>query len=46
VEGRDTLLGLRVYRGLKESRYTWEKNLLDPAEVSRRPSEYILCLSY
>jgi len=54
VEGRDTLSGLRVYRGLKESRYTWERNLLeeladrllDPAEVSRRPSEYILCLSY
>jgi len=29
VEGRDTLLGLRVYRGLKESRYTWERSLLE-----------------
>jgi ribonuclease J len=54
VEGRDRLSGLRVYRGLKGSRYTWEKNLLeeladrvlDPSEVSRRPSGYILCLSY
>ena len=54
VEGRDKLSGLRVYRGLKGSRDTWEKNLLeeladrllDPSEVSRRPSGYILCLSY
>jgi ribonuclease J len=54
VEGRDRLSGLRVYRALKGSRHAWEKNLLeeladrvlDPSEVSRRPSGYILCLSY
>jgi len=54
VEGRDLLSGLRVYWGLKSRRSTWERRLqeelsdrlLDPAQVSGRPSGYILCLSY